>query len=110
MNKFRHRFRWGVKRDREHSPGEGSLRKGVCPLSEVKEGTVVKIKQLLACPEMCQRLREMGLCEEQQIRLLLKESNLICQICNMRLGLSSELADSILVEPISNKKSDKSVL
>lgn len=84
------------------------MRDGLCPLSEVKEGAVVKIKQLLACPEMCQRLREMGLCEEQQIRLLLKESNLICQLCNMRLGLSNELADSILVEPVSNPKSDDS--
>jgi len=77
-----------------------------CPLSEVQEGTVVRIKQLRACPEMCQRLREMGLCEDQQIRLLLKESNLICQLCNTRFGLSQELADSIIVEPVSNGNMD----
>ncbi|MGC8887828.1 MAG: FeoA family protein [Verrucomicrobiia bacterium] len=107
MIRHRHRFRKGRCGDgsgRNECPG-----KGVCPLSEVKEGTVVKIKQLLACPEMCQRLREMGLCEEQQIRLLLKESNLICQLRNMRLGLSADLADFVIVEPVNSDKDKKTV-
>lgn len=108
MIRHRHRFRWG-QRHCNGSDNKNCLNEQVCPLSEVKEGTVVKIKQLLACPEMCQRLREMGLCEEQQIRLLLKESNLICQLCNMRLGLSSELADSIIVEPVREEDKDKPV-
>jgi len=106
---IRHRHRWRRGRCGEGPGGRECPDKGGCPLSEVKEGTVVKIKQLLACPEMCQRLREMGLCEEQQIRLLLKESNLICQLCNMRLGLSADLADSIIVEPIGEDKNKKAV-
>ena len=64
----------------------------------------MRIKQLLAAPEQCQRLREMGLCEEQQIRLLLQSRSVVCQVCNVRLGLSAELADSIWVEPLPVKR------
>lgn len=61
----------------------------------------VRIKQLSAPPEVSHRLREMGFCEDQRIRLLSQESNIICQVCNVRLGISAELADTILVEPMS---------
>ncbi len=67
-------------------------------------GTAVKIKRLPAQPEVTRRLREMGLCEEQQIKLLSRQSNFICLVCNARLGISSELADVILVQPVSSGK------
>lgn len=51
--------------------------------------------------EVSGRLREMGLCEEQQIRLLSGESNFICQVCNARVALSEKLAAAILVEPVT---------
>ena len=73
----------------------------VCPLSRVKAGTVVCIKQLAAAPEVRDRLREMGLGEEQKIKLLSRHSNIICQVCNARLGISRQLAESILVEPLA---------
>lgn len=72
----------------------------VCPLSQVRAGTSVRIKQLLAAPELCQRLRELGICEEQQMKLVLQSHSVVCQVCNVRLGLSGRLADSIWVEPI----------
>jgi ferrous iron transport protein A len=75
----------------------------VCPLSQVRAGTVVCIKQLAASSEITERLREMGFCEEQQIKLLSSEGNLICLVCNSRLGISAELAESILVTPISRQ-------
>ncbi|MHB9006959.1 MAG: FeoA family protein [Limisphaerales bacterium] len=74
---------------------------GGCPLSKVRAGTSVRIKQLLASPDLCQRLREMGLCEEQSVKCLLQNHNVVCQVCNVRLGLSSKLADSIWVEPLT---------
>jgi len=74
---------------------------GICPLSRVEAGTVVCIKQLSASPDITSRLRELGICEEQQIKLLARDSNFICQVCNARLGISEELADSILVEAVS---------
>jgi Fe2+ transport system protein FeoA len=47
----------------------------------------------------------MGFCEEQKIRLLAQQANVICQVCNVRLGISSELAAKIIVEPISTGRS-----
>jgi len=85
--------------------GEGQcLQPFLCPLSRVHTGVAVRIKQLSASPEVTHRLREMGFCEEQKIRLLSRHSNLICQVCNARLGISSRLAEKILVEPLSRQK------
>lgn len=72
----------------------------VCPLSRVKTGAVVCIKELSTSPEISDRLRELGLGERQTIKLLSRQSNFICQVCNARLGLSEELANAILVEPL----------
>jgi len=72
----------------------------VCPLSRVKAGTTVCIKELAAAPEVQDRLRELGLGEEQRIKLLSSEANVICQVCNARLALSEKLAKTILVEPL----------
>ena len=74
----------------------------VCPLSRVTAGSVVCIKQLVASPEITDRLRELGLGEKQTIKLLSRHANLICQVCNARLGISEELAEAILVEPVSS--------
>jgi Fe2+ transport system protein FeoA len=73
----------------------------VCPLNRVKAGTAVRIKQLVAAPEVSHRLRELGFCEEQQVKLVSREVNVICQVCHARVGLSAELAESILVQPLS---------
>jgi Fe2+ transport system protein FeoA len=75
-----------------------------CPLSRVRAGTAVRIKRLLAAPELCRRLREMGITEEQQVRLLLQNRSVVCEVCNVRLGLSARLADSIWVEPLSDSQ------
>jgi len=72
----------------------------VCPLNHVAAGTTVCIKQLAASPELRDRLRELGLGEEQRIKLLSRHANVICQVCNARLALSEKLAKAILVEPI----------
>ena len=50
---------------------------------------------------MKDRLRELGFCEQQRIKLLSKHSNLICLVCNSRLGISEKIADHIMVETIS---------
>ena len=73
---------------------------GVCPLSRVKTGVAVRIKQLCAAPEVQARLREIGLCEDQIIKLVTSQANFICQVCNARLAISAQLAQLILVEPL----------
>jgi Fe2+ transport system protein FeoA len=75
----------------------------VCPLSRVQAGVAVRIKQLCAAPEVQSRLREIGFCEDQIIRLLTSHSNFICQVCSARLAISEQLAGLILVEPVAQK-------
>ncbi len=72
----------------------------LCALDSVLPGVSVRIKQLNGSAEMTSRLREMGFCEEQRIKLLMNHTNIICQVCNARLGISSQLAKTIMVEPI----------
>jgi Fe2+ transport system protein FeoA len=70
----------------------------VCPLSRVQAGSIVCIKRLATAPDISSRLRELGLCEEQRIKLLARQSTYICQVCNARLAISGRLADAIMVE------------
>ena len=88
----------------DHLPGklvEGQCaRPEICPLSRVKAGTMVCVRELIAAPEVRDRLREIGLGEDQKIRLLTSQANVICQVCNARVALSQELAEAILVEPL----------
>lgn len=69
-------------------------------MSRVKTGVAVRIKQLCAAPEVQNRLREIGLGEDQIIRLVTSQNNFICQVCNARLAISEQLAKLILVEPV----------
>lgn len=73
---------------------------GVCPLSEIKAGAIVCVKQLTASHELKVRLRELGLREEQRIKLVSRQSSYICQVCNARLGISERLAEQVLVQPV----------
>ncbi len=82
------------------APARDESRCEVCPLSRVQAGVAVRIKQLCAAPEMQNRLRELGFCEDQIIKLLTSKNNYICQVCNARLAISEQLARIILVEPL----------
>lgn len=64
-------------------------------------GTEVCIKELVGSPELRARLRELGLHERTRIKILSRQANFICQVCNARLGLCEELAESIMVEPVT---------
>ncbi len=72
----------------------------ICPLNRVKAGVAVRIKRLCAAPETQNRLRELGFCEDQIIKLLTSHTNFICQVCNARLAISEQLAKIIMVEPL----------
>jgi len=73
----------------------------LCPLSHLRDGSSVRIKHLACDDDLAKRLREMGLGEEQKIKVLTRENTVICQVCNARLGISTRLADKILVEPVT---------
>lgn len=72
----------------------------LCPLSRVQTGIAVRVRQLCAAPELQTRLRELGICEDQIIRLITNRTGFICQVCNSRLALSEQMAALILVEPM----------
>jgi Fe2+ transport system protein FeoA len=75
----------------------------LCPLNSVPAGSMVRIKQLSGSDDMNDRLREMGFCEDREIRLISQSANLLCQVCNARLGLNPQIAESIIVEPLGPK-------
>jgi Fe2+ transport system protein FeoA len=79
---------------------EGSCPNRLCPLNRVRAGLAVRIRQLCAAPELAGRLREIGFCEDRIIKLLTSHNNIICLVCNTRLALSEQLAQTILVEPV----------
>ncbi len=71
-----------------------------CPLSRIQAGTTVCIKHLSTAPELQVRLRELGLGEDQHVKVVACASTFICQVCNARFGISEKLADAIFVEAI----------
>lgn len=73
----------------------------ICPLNQVKAGTVVCVRELTTSPEISDRLREMGLREDSHVRLVSRQDSVICLVCNARVALSQKLAESILVEPVT---------
>jgi Fe2+ transport system protein FeoA len=88
----------------EQAAADCCAQAATCPLSHVEAGTVVCIKQLTAQPDVIGRLREMGLGEEQRVRLISRHPSLICQVCNARIALSQDLAKAILVEPLPKNR------
>lgn len=83
-------------------PPEAARPAVLCPLNRVRAGCVVIIKQLTAAPETNQRLREMGFGEEQRVKVITLQHNVLCQVCNARLGLSAKLAENILVQQVAS--------
>jgi len=83
-------------------PGNGSVSGPGAwrPLSRVVAGGTFVVRRLDGTPETNQRLREMGLGEQQRVRVISLQAHVLCQVCNARLGLSARLADVILVEPL----------
>lgn len=49
----------------------------------------------------CDRLRDLGFCEQLQVRKLANGRNLICSVCGTRLAISRDLAEQVMVAPLS---------
>ena len=73
----------------------------VCPLSRVPVGATVCIKSFAASPEVRAQLRSLGICEEQEVKLLSRDANFVCEVCDAKLDLNAELAEAILVAPLA---------
>lgn len=71
-----------------------------CPstsLRDAKAGGEFRIAQVKG--PACRQLRDMGFCEEMQVKKLSGGRNLRCLICGTRLALSEHLAAQIEVVP-----------
>lgn len=72
----------------------------ITTLLDVPVGRRVRIRQIQTQPEVCQRLREMGFCENAIVHCVVNsEGALICEVCNTRIGLNHSIAKSIFVAP-----------
>jgi ferrous iron transport protein A len=67
-------------------------------LNQVKAGCDVQIR-LLSGPS-CDRLRDLGFCEQLRLRKISGGRNLVCSICGTRMAISRELAEQVLVYPV----------
>ena len=65
-------------------------------LNRARVGSDLRIEGLQG-PE-CERLRELGICEQMQVRKLSGGRNLICSVCGTRMAISSKLAEQVLVK------------
>ena len=92
-----------IERGSETLASANTCANPLCPLNRVRAGVAVRIKQLCASPQVADRLREIGFCEDQIVRLLTAHTNIICLVCNTRLALSPQIAQSILVEPLRER-------
>ena len=68
-------------------------------LNQVGVGCDVRIR-ILSGPG-CDRLRDLGFCEQLQVRKLAGGRNLICSVCGTRMAISRELAEQVLVDAVA---------
>lgn len=67
-------------------------------LNEVGLNCDVRISSLNG--PACERLRDLGFCEQMQLRKLSNGRNLVCTVCGAKMAISRELADQVLVSPL----------
>lgn len=68
-------------------------------LNQVRVGCDVTIR-VLSGP-CCERLRDLGFCEQMRLRKLSNGRNLLCSVCGTRMAISRELADQVWVAPVA---------
>jgi len=67
-------------------------------LANAPLGRPVRIREIKSHSNVSVRLRELGFCENAVIRCLNRgNGNVICEVCNNRLGINNLLASTISV-------------
>lgn len=67
-------------------------------LNEVAVNCDVRISAISG--PACERLRDLGFCEQMQLRKISNGRNLVCTICGAKMAISRELAEQVLVSPV----------
>lgn len=82
----------------------------ISTLMDVPAGGKVRVHQLQSQPEVCQRLRELGFCEDAVVHCVLNtDEAMICEVCNTRIGLNHSIAKNILVAPFEHQMNQVSL-
>ncbi len=67
-------------------------------LNQAKVNCDIRISSLTG--PACERLRDLGFCEQMQLRKLSNGRNLLCTVCGAKMAISRELAEQVLVSPV----------
>ena len=78
--------------------GQDLERDSAMTLNQAGVGCDVQIRVLNG--PGCDRLRDLGFCEQLQVRKLAHGRNLICSVCGTKMAISKDLADQVIVEPV----------
>lgn len=69
-------------------------------LEKAGVGTVLRVTGLTGSLAECQRLREMGLCENARVEKLAHHHLLVCAVCGTRLAVDRKTAREVRVVPM----------
>lgn len=81
-----------------HAATAGIQTERAMTLNQIGVGCDARIRVLRG--PGCERLRDLGFCEQLQVRKLTGGRNLICSVCGTRMAISRELAEQVLVAPV----------
>lgn len=80
---------------------ESADQSGPVDLYRAPCGARLRICELCGNAQNCQKLREMGFCENAELQVVNRGGAIVCQIFGCRIGISQSLARSIKVLPQS---------
>ena len=69
-------------------------------MDEAGCGEVLRVTGLVGGEAACQRLRELGFCEEATVEKLAQSHLLVCSVCGVRMAVDRRTARGIVVEPL----------
>ncbi len=69
-------------------------------LEEARVGEALRVTGLSGGSAACQRLREMGFCEDARVEKLAHHHLLVCTVCGTRLAVDKQTARGILVSSL----------
>lgn len=72
-------------------------------LEQARVGDSLRVTSLAGSSALCQRLREMGFCEEAVVEKVSEHHLLVCSVCGTRMALDRATARGILVEPLEEE-------
>jgi len=78
--------------------GRSTLEEESQTLAEASVGSRFRITAVEG--KACQKLRNMGFCEEMEVKKLSDGRNMVCTVCGIKLALNRKLADQVMVCPV----------